>query len=493
MYSFIEIFFEALDLVLVLFQGYFLQYFLGNFLESRGKSRYTGLYVTLIYTVMRKYLDFLWPPIYEGGWMFGKQVLSLLLTTILILCFYKSFRSITIFLVASFQAIRDISVYFIVILLDKPSDLTFVLWEWCGEKGILPSISVWNKAANLSMGGFQLLRVLLILLLMGFSLKKIVNDFPEKDLRIQRAELMFILIPALTSLMLCTLLRVIMVTVEEDIPIFLYKKYPPLGFLLPGVLFLALLAILQGVKSFREMVNLNREKNSRLTLEKQVEDMQAYMMELERIYSGVRSIKHDMKNSLAIIGQLAEHKIQSENRELQTYLSALNETMEQLEIPFRTGNQVVDALLHRKNQEAQELLPDLMLDTEQLVFPKTLSVRSYDLGILLGNAFDNALEACCKLKKQKPEAEVFIRLIAFQKGMFLFFRVENSFDGVILQKSGVEFPITDKKDKEMHGIGLLNIKKVVESYEGTVDWKITGPVFTLAIMLKNQEKEGRER
>ena len=295
---------------------------------------------------------------------------------------------------------------------------------------------------------------------------------------------MFILIPALTGLTLCTLLRVIMITVEGDIPVFLYQKYPSLVLLLPAVLFLSLLSILQGVRSFQKLTSLSREKNSHIILEKQMEDMQDYMREQERIHSGLKSIRHDMKNTLAVISSLAGQREPGGNTELQTYLSALGRTMEHLEIPFHTGNQVVDALLHRKCQEAQGVLPDLKLDTDQLMFPKDLAIQSYDLGILLGNALDNAFAACEKLKGRESKAEVFIRLLSFQRGPFFFLRVENSFDGSLIRTSRTEFPITDKEDKELHGIGMLNMKRVAESYQGTVDWNAEDRIFTLAVMLK---------
>ncbi len=480
----IEILFQLLELLLVLAQGYFLQYFFGSFLEPRGRLRHTGLYAAVSYTVMRKVLDFLWPSEYTAALMLGKQLLSLLLLAALVLCFYKAFKGITLFLTAAFQAVRDISVFLAVTLLEKPSDAAFALLEWCGGRGMLFSVSAWEKALNLTVGILQVLRTLFVLAIMGLALKRIVKDYREKDASAGREELLFILIPALTGFTLCMLLRAIMITVEEDIPVLLYQKYPLLVFLLPLVLLLSLLSILLGVRTFQKMVSLSREKNSRMILEKQVEDMQEHMRGQERIHSGLKSIRHDMKNTLAVITSLTGQEEPGKNEELQAYLTALGQNVERLEIPFLTGNQVVDALLHQKSQEAQERLPDLELDTERLIFPEHLSIQSYDLGILLGNALDNAFAACVKLKSREPEAGIFIRLISFQKGNLFFLRVENSFDGSLIRKPGMEFPMTDKEERELHGIGMLNMKHVAESYQGTVDWNAEGRVFTLAVMLK---------
>lgn len=71
------------------------------------------------------------------------------------------------------------------------------------------------------------------------------------------------------------------------------------------------------------------------------------------------------------------------------------------------------------------------------------------------------------------------------RGKLLFIKVENSYDGMISRKRTSEFPVTDKKDKYSHGIGLINIQKTVEKYQGTMDWKVTEKVFTLSVMIKS--------
>lgn len=494
MSSTIRITFWLLDMALVLVQGYYFQYFFGSFLEPRGKERFIGLWAAVSYGVARKGLNCLWPSKYTGILMLGKELVLLLLLVVLVLCFYRAFRGITLFLTAAFQAILDISVYTGVILLDKPVNLAFALWEWLGRRGTLALTPGWNAAMDLTTVGIQALRVALVLVLMGLALGRIVTDFGEKDVPTGRAELQFILLPALAGLVLCILLRVIMITVEEDIPVLLYQKYPPLALLLPAILLLSLLSILQGVRARRELLNLGREKNSRMLLEKQVEEMQTHMREQERLYSDRKNIRHDMKNILSVIGSLAEQENPRESRELQEYLGALGQTMEELELPFHTGNQVVDALLSRKFREAQEILPGLELDVQRLILPSTVRVRSYDLGILLGNALDNAFAACVKLRCQEPEAELFIRLISFQRGELLFLRVENSFDGRVIRKPGAEFPATDKQERELHGIGMPNMKRIAESYQGAVDWSARDGVFILAVMLKNpsSDEDGQE-
>ena len=484
---------ELLYMVVILFEGYCLQYFLGSFLESRWKNRWTGLCVTVLYTAglygISKIVFNNQNPLMDQEAV-KKLVLSLSVLFGLAICFYKAFRPVTVFLVVAFQAVADLSRYAAVILLDKVGDSVIALWNRCVEKGLLTS----DRALMVTLNGgilvVQILQYMGIILLLYISLRKIVRDFREKDYEIRRTELLFLLAPAAVALFICVLLRIIMVTLEDNVPKMLYSRYPMLLIILPAILLLSLLSILYGVKLFQDMIYRNKEKSERIILKNQVRSMQEHMEEMERIYSEIRGMKHDMKNTLAVIGQLSKEKniFLEEKGELQEYLADLNQTFDRLDMRFRTGNTVADTLLNMKYHEAVRLVPDLMMDTDRLVFPQDLKIHSYDIGIILGNAVDNAIRACRKLKEKEPEVDAFIRLVSMQKGNLLVLKVENSFDGKLVRRPREEFPMTDKPDKENHGMGLANIKNTVEKYHGTMDYMVKGRVFILSMMMKNESK-----
>lgn len=484
---------ELLYMVVILFEGYCLQYFLGSFLESRWKNRWTGLCVTVLYTAglygISKIVFNNQNPLMDQEAV-KKLVLSLSVLFGLAICFYKAFRPVTVFLVVAFQSVADLSRYAAVILLDKVGDSVIALWNRCVEKGLLTS----DRALMVTLNGgilvVQLLQYMGIILLLYISLRKIVRDFREKDYEIHRTELLFLLAPAAVAMFICVLLRIIMVTLEDNVPKMLYNRYPMLLIILPAILLLSLLSIMYGVKLFQDMIYRNKEKSERIILKNQVRSMQEHMEEMERIYSEIRGIKHDMKNTLAVIQQLSKEKEFSteEKGELQEYLADLNQTFDRLDLRFRTGNTVADTLLNMKYHEAVRLVPDLEMNTDQLLFPKDLKIHSYDIGIILGNAVDNAVQACKKLKEKEPEADAFIRFVSMQKGNLLVLKVENSFDGKLVRSPLVEFPVTDKPDKENHGMGLANIKNTVEKYHGTMDYMVKGRVFILSMMMKNESK-----
>lgn len=470
----------CLEVVTALGQGYLLQYFLGSFLEGRGKDRHiNGLLVTASYGALRLGINFILPSDYDSIRTVLKVAVIFVAIVLLALLFYKGIYGITAFLAITYMAVSEIT-FFLSYMLMQISGNLFELWVWLLGKGYI-SADTLEGLVQITAVVLQMFFYGIFIVLLYFALRKINESFRDKDYRVQRTELYFLLVPGMVGLLICVLLRTIMITIENDVPKLLYDRFPILIIIVPAILSLSLLSILYVVKTFQDMIALNREKNSRIILEKQIENMQEHMEEMERIYSGIRSMKHDMKNTLAVIMQLAGR----EEAELQTYLSELNQNFDNLEFQFKTGNTVVDTLLNMKYHEAIRIIPDIRIDAERLLFSDEMHIQSYDIGVMIGNALDNAMEACRKLKAEDPEAETFICLTSFQKGKMIFIEVENSFNGRVVKKKQSEFPVTDKTDKREHGIGLLNIKHTAEKYHGAVDWSVDGKVFTLSVMMKN--------
>lgn len=453
---------------------------MGSFLEGRGKDRHiNGLLVTASYGALRLGINFILPSDYDSIRTVLKVAVIFVAIVLLALLFYKGIYGITAFLAITYMAVSEIT-FFLSYMLMQISGNLFELWVWLLGKGYI-SADTLEGLVQITAVVLQMFFYGIFIVLLYFALRKINESFRDKDYRVQRTELYFLLVPGMVGLLICVLLRTIMITIENDVPKLLYDRFPILIIIVPAILSLSLLSILYVVKTFQDMIALNREKNSRIILEKQIENMQEHMEEMERIYSGIRSMKHDMKNTLAVIMQLAGR----EEAELQTYLSELNQNFDNLEFQFKTGNTVVDTLLNMKYHEAIRIIPDIRIDAERLLFSDEMHIQSYDIGVMIGNALDNAMEACRKLKAEDPEAETFIRLTSFQKGKMIFIEVENSFNGRVVKKKQSEFPVTDKTDKREHGIGLLNIKHTAEKYHGAVDWSVDGKVFTLSVMMKN--------
>lgn len=499
------------EIIAFLLQGYCLQYFFGSFLDGRFfDRRKNAVAVSLCYGIMKTSMIYLLPSHGESERRLYQLILQCVLLAALVFFFYKAAKTITGFLITTFLALNEISFFigYMIMSLSTPVLELETRFFIQGYIAPVPFESLIRFTAVL----LQVSCCILWILILYLSLRKVAGAFQEKEYEMHRTELLFILTPGLVGFMLCVLLRIIMITVEDGMPALLYDRYPILRGVIPAILLLSLLSILYSVKLFQDMILLGRERNSRMILEQQIDNMQAHVGEMEHLYAGVRSLKHDMKNTLTILMRLSAEKEETESATFHTYLSELNRSFDKLELRFHTGNAVADALLSMKYHEmsryfsggdagdAQENCESgnckkFEFDAEKLLFPENLAIQSYDIGVILGNALDNAIEACKRLAQDHPQVKPFIRLSSFQRGKFFFMEVENSFDGTLKRNAGAEFPATLKSEKQIHGIGFDNMKKTAEKYDGAVDFSVEGnpdiikdasgfAIFTLSIMLK---------
>ena len=109
---------------------------------------------------------------------------------------------------------------------------------------------------------------------------------------------------------------------------------------------------------------------------------------------------------------------------------------------------------------------------------ETDTISAFDIGIILNNLLDNAIEACEKLEQEQR----YINLTLKKKNHFLLIEVENSFDGKVIWEDGGIVPMTTKQSDlpdilMEHGIGLKNVKNVADHYLGDMDIKIKNDVF----------------
>ncbi len=183
----------------------------------------------------------------------------------------------------------------------------------------------------------------------------------------------------------------------------------------------------------------------------------AYQNQLEVIMESgnrVRALRHDMKNHILALQVLVQR---NEAEETNKYLDSMKNFMTNPEEYVKTGNDTVDSLLNYKIQKANEVLN--VVETK-ISIPEQLCLRSFDLNVLLGNLLDNAIDASMQTEDKK--LKITIRL---DRGI-LFLNIYNSCQRIADGKS--DFSDTTKEDKVNHGIGLKNVRRIVEKYHGDI-------------------------
>lgn len=223
------------------------------------------------------------------------------------------------------------------------------------------------------------------------------------------------------------------------------------------------------------------ERQKHFVEEQQVKAMKKRLEEAENFYGSIRRVRHEMKNHMANIKGLAGA---GEYGEIEEYVRRMDETMQELEYKYVTGNAVTDVIINDKCRRAEKA--GIRFDAD---FRYGGEIPVFDMGIILNNLLDNAIEACEKLETGKG----FVRLSLKRKKQFLILCVENSFDGAVPVSKGSPLPPTTKQSIlpgiiTEHGIGLENVRDIAERYFGGVNIKVKGgDVFYVTVMLQQGE------
>jgi len=206
---------------------------------------------------------------------------------------------------------------------------------------------------------------------------------------------------------------------------------------------------------YDSIANLSHEKMMRQVMEAQGKYYERQVEMMKSTLDNFKQIRHDLKNKLAPLYELAESEKKDEFR---TLLSELAEVCMYDKEYAASGNVAIDSIINFKLNKN----PDVDIDV-QVSIPNDLLVSTFDLAVVLGNMIDNALEAVNKAK----DKWIIIRISLF-KGV-LIIEVINSYDGYI-NKSNKAY-ISRKQDKENHGLGLISIESTIKKYDGLM--KIT--------------------
>lgn len=124
-----------------------------------------------------------------------------------------------------------------------------------------------------------------------------------------------------------------------------------------------------------------------------------------------------------------------------------------------TGNKCIDALINVKYATAKEKGIDFAI---KIYIPEELPIDQCDLGIVVGNALDNAIEATEKVILTQKNRDNY-----GGKKESLVIVVKNPFEGS-LRKDKDGNLLSTKDEFYKHGYGINSIIKVAEKYNGDV-------------------------
>lgn len=202
----------------------------------------------------------------------------------------------------------------------------------------------------------------------------------------------------------------------------------------------------------------------------QRELIETHYREVENMYRQIRGWRHDYCNHIQMMKVLAAN---GDMDALKAYLDELDTDLNTVDTVVKTGNPMADAILNSKISLARSRNIPTQVDAH---IPVKLKMSELDLCCIIGNLFDNAMEASMAL----PEEKRMIRVYMDMKGTQLYISFTNFTAAKKLSKVGKGFK-TSKG--EGHGFGLVRIDDIVSRYDGYLSRNSEDGAFTTEILI----------
>ena len=279
------------------------------------------------------------------------------------------------------------------------------------------------------------------------------------DVPVQLPRRLWRLVLGLAAMPLCALVAVVLLTAQKYESAAVDRVAMSQGAVVLPFVLLTALVLLRAVLVLTDHERL--EQSNRLAALRAV-----YYEGLRREQTGVRTLRHDLRNHLTALRGLLER---GETGRALDYLDRVADAPALRGARRFCENETADIVLAAKAEELEQR--GLTADW-QIALPAVLPVADPDLCALLGNALDNAIEAACRAGDKR----VLVRCRA-EKGM-LMLRVENAL-------TGEETPgfATTKADKTRHGFGLAGMREIAARYGGTLEARAADGRFELVVCL----------
>ena len=202
----------------------------------------------------------------------------------------------------------------------------------------------------------------------------------------------------------------------------------------------------------------------------QRELIETHYREVENMYRQIRVWRHDYRNHIQMMKVLAAN---GDMDALKAYLDELDTDLNTVDTVVKTGNPMANAILNSKISLARSRNIPTLVDAH---IPVKLKMSELDLCCIIGNLFDNAMEASMAL----PEEKRMIRVYMDMKGTQLYISFTNFTAAKKLSKVGKGFR-TSKG--EGHGFGLVRIDDIVSRYDGYLSRNSEDGAFTTEILI----------
>lgn len=202
----------------------------------------------------------------------------------------------------------------------------------------------------------------------------------------------------------------------------------------------------------------------------QRELIETHYQEVETMYRQIRGWRHDYRNHIQTMKVLAA---KGDMEGIKKYLDELDTDLNTVDTVVKTGNAMADAILNSKISLAKSKGITVEVDAH---IPVKLKMSELDLCVIIGNLFDNAIDASMALSEEQR----LIRVYMDMKNTQLYISFTNLTATKKLTKVGNRFRTT-KGDG--HGFGLVRIDNIIERLDGYLSRNSEDGAFTTEILI----------
>lgn len=280
---------------------------------------------------------------------------------------------------------------------------------------------------------------------------------------------------------------------DEAIPVqfYLYFLFLPLGSILialsqfyaEGEKFFSVVSVsvllLFNVIVFEIYMKMNElflQEKERIVCDRQSEIILVNTEEQKKMIEDFHEEKHNLINKLVVLKSKAEN---CRAEEVVIDLERIIHDCHKRESICDSGNSTIDAIINFKYSVAKEFGIEFRLN---IFVPEEFPIEQQDIGVVLGNALDNAIEAAkaCDSKERIIDISMGIK-----KSSWILV-IKNPYEHEI-EKDMRGKILSTKKEKDKHGYGLKSITKIAAKYQGNVWIEDAAHIFSLTVVLNFRE------
>lgn len=219
-------------------------------------------------------------------------------------------------------------------------------------------------------------------------------------------------------------------------------------------------------------VNMQKDHAKQLEysiLQQAFKSQEKSVEETKILYQSVRSIRHDLKQHFQVaLTMLHSGKID----EAVDYMEKYNDTvLDGISNKVFCDNDVVNYIINSKSK----ICSDRHIKIYIYIANEIPEFSDLDLCVLLGNALDNAIEGVPVDGKN----EIYLEIRNVDN--FFMISVKNTITYSVLEDN--PNLISTKNEKDIHGLGILSMKEVVQKYNGSIEFYESNNKFCCDMLL----------